>query len=408
MPNQPVERASVVLHTDSFNFRAVVQAACAQINEQDSVNSIAIRFYLYGLQEGMVPYLWVPCLRLLILELEYMKEIMAITNARMKAIFEMLMNSENGGIPGVLRIDSGKPGPILGVTACTHGNEPSGLAVFDYLLNTLDIYSTLQRGTLYLVLNNIKATEKFFTAKTREEVSQARYTDVNMNRLPKNVLALKNDRRYEIQRVQDLLSIWRQFTVGLDIHSTTVPTDPMFISRGGKFNLIEDLVRGFPIERLISNIDDVMRTAPTFSFYGSDKQDVPVFAIEAGQHTEPASSQRAIECAIALLQNLKMIPGISTSVVGEYKEYCIEEVVTFPDDSFDFVSNFKTYDVIYEGQVIARSIDGEEIVAPFDGHLILPTSKRGKEKDISEEVAFVSRPMQIRKISTEQLRINKA
>jgi hypothetical protein len=53
MPNQPVERASVVLHTDSFNFRAVVQAACAQINEQDSVNSIAIRFYLYGLQEGL-------------------------------------------------------------------------------------------------------------------------------------------------------------------------------------------------------------------------------------------------------------------------------------------------------------------------------------------------------------------
>jgi predicted deacylase len=328
-----------------------------------------------------------------------MKESTPINKTRIKNIFETFANSNVDGVPGIVQIESTNPGPILGITACTHGNEPSGLAVFDYLLNELDVRNSLLRGTLFLVVNNIEATESFFAAATEKEVSHARYKEVNMNRLPKNVLTLHTDKRYEIRRVHELLPIWRQFTVALDIHSTAVPTEPMIISRGDNFQLIEKLILGFPVGILISNIDGVTDTAPAFSLYGGERDDVPIFAIEAGQHTEGESFKRAVECSVSLLQNLGMFAGTPTATFSEYKEYRIEDSIIFPDISFDFISEFRTYDSIRQGQVLARGNIGREIVAPIDGHLILPTSKRGEEKDISQEAAFVSLPMQRRRVS---------
>ena len=170
--------------------------------------------------------------------------------------YERLVNSHCEGIQGVLKFDGLIPGPVIGITLCTHGNEPSGLATAHFLMNHLS-RSTLLCGTLYLVLNNIEATRKYFTGNIEVDKICARYVDVNMNRLPKDVLELMNDSRYEIKRVQELNRIWKRFTVGLDIHTTTASANPMIVSRGGKFDLIAKLIRGFPINILISNIEHV-------------------------------------------------------------------------------------------------------------------------------------------------------
>jgi len=211
------------------------------------------------------------------------------------------------GVPGVMKIDGPRPGPVLGITACTHGNEPSGLAIFHYLLNDLNIKETLQCGTLYLVVNNVRAAEKFFAATTEKEMKDARYADVNMNRLPRDVMS-STDKKYELVLARELYPIWQRFTHGLDIHSTLTDTMPMIISRGNNFERIAKLVRGFPIEILISNIDRMQIGVPPFSFYGVSS-DVPVFAIEAGQHTKSETLERARDCAVALLQNLEMHDG---------------------------------------------------------------------------------------------------
>ena len=58
---------------------------------------------------------------------------------KFRGIFDRLTTSTSNGVHGVMAINSGNPGPVLGITACTHGNEPSGLAVFDYLLNDIHI-----------------------------------------------------------------------------------------------------------------------------------------------------------------------------------------------------------------------------------------------------------------------------
>lgn len=314
----------------------------------------------------------------------------------LKETFEFFKVASIGGVHGVLCIKSESPGPVLGITACTHGNEPAGLATFKYLLEDLTIKENLLCGTLYLVVNNIEATENFFSATTEDQIRRARYRDINMNRLPNDVLERVGDTRYEIQRTQELQSIWKNFTHGLDIHSTTVPTEPMIISRGGKFH--PELVRGFPIEVLISNIDQVQLGIPAFALYGTEAE-TPIFAIEAGQNEESETFDRAARCAVALLQNLKMLGGAPKSVAHKYQEYCVKGSIIFPDKSFDFVKDFKSYDAVAEGDLLATNPKGEEVKASHDGHLIMPTSRRGSDKDITEEVAFLSEPVKIHHIS---------
>ena len=82
----------------------------------------------------------------------------------------------------------------------------------------------------------------------------------------------------------------------------------------------------------------------------------------------------------------------------EYDEYHIDSSIVFPDISFDFVKNFKSYEEIHKGELLALNTKGEEIRAAIDGHLIMPTSRRGSDKDISEEVAFISRLVKVRHV----------
>ena len=82
------------------------------------------------------------------------------TIAELKLFFESFKSRACDGIPASMKIDSGRPGQVLGITACTHGNEPSGIAVIKYLLEDMHIESSLLRGTLYLGINNVRAVEK--------------------------------------------------------------------------------------------------------------------------------------------------------------------------------------------------------------------------------------------------------
>ncbi len=132
----------------------------------------------------------------------------------LKTIFETLKNSEIDGIPGVVCIDSGKNGPTVGVTICTHGNEPVGLAVAEYLLT--DSFF-LQSGRLYIICNNIQATECFLNAGCDDVRESSRYLEANMNRLPDDLIDKNTDTYvlpYEWRRSQELYPLWQSLSGG--------------------------------------------------------------------------------------------------------------------------------------------------------------------------------------------------
>ena len=318
--------------------------------------------------------------------------------AEFRQTFELMKNSEVAGIPGVICISSEKPGPVLGITVCTHGNEPAGLAIVKYLMGEFDLKTKLLQGTVYLVLNNIEAAEKYFQAQNISERENARSVHINMNRLPRDTLTLKNSEVYEIRRANELFSIWKEFTVGIDIHSTTDQKNPILISRGGDFDSIRSLIPGFPINMIISNIDAVQIGIPAFALYGENEKETPVFAIEAGIHEDPDAFECAATCAVSLLKNLKMIDGIPEKSVTEFREYCIQDSVMFEDLSWEFTSEFKWFEEFEAEQILARNANGDEKKAPFRGCHILPSSKKGSFKIIEEEMSFLSETVKIRKI----------
>lgn len=302
-----------------------------------------------------------------------------------RASLERLLGSSHLGVPGVVHITSGKPGPVLGITILTHGNEPSGLAVYEHIME--HVAGSLLKGSILLVVNNPRAALRYFDATTDGEKRSARFVDINMNRLPDKTRWRRDDARYEVQRARELLPIWRSFDVALDIHSTTKRSRPMIVSPGK--SLHKDLIRGFPIRTIIANIGAVQKGHPAVAFYGTDS-DMLAFGIEAGQHEAEASRARAVACVNALLRNLHMLGGRRYPAPRSFTEYVITSSVMFPDDSYEFVREFTPFHKIKKGEVLARGA-GASICAPHDGVLIMAKSLKTKAV-LTEEAAFVAQP----------------
>lgn len=290
-----------------------------------------------------------------------------------KTLSKFFSSVENG-VAGVLHIKSGKPGPVAGITVCTHGNEPSGLRAFAYLIDTLDVQASLIKGELYLIVNNLEAAQK-----------SVRYIDADMNRLSADVM-IRNDLGYEGRRARELAPVWSRFDAALDIHSTSVEAEPMVFQIGPRLHV--ELLKGMPIKKVITNIDAVQRGKPACAFYG--RSDARVFAIETGQHV----SQAAVSCACvsvkAFLQNLAMLPG-DTIESEIHEEYRVIESVVLPNNSYKIVGTFPNFVPVTRGMVIARG-DGPDIVMPFDGHTIMHNGK-AQPDDILSEALFITEPV---------------
>ena len=300
-----------------------------------------------------------------------------------------MKKSSYRGVPGVWKVDSGKKGPVLGVTVHTHGNEPSGLGALSYFRNVYPIESRLKKGSVIFVLNNIKATEMYLRAKTDAERKLARYVDVNMNRLPNNLLKLKKDRRYEIQRALMLLPIWKEFGVGIDIHSMRQRSKPFIMSIG---TFVPHLVRGFPMNVVVSNVQKVMKSKPAIAFYG--KQGTKKLGVETGSHEDTTSFKRASLCAINIMKNLDMIGGGGKKYRGTrtYRHYRLVGSLWVPNKSFSLVRIFKNYERVKRGTLIATNGRIAKM-APLDGHIILPPRERSPLR-LGEEILFFSAPVQ--------------
>jgi hypothetical protein len=219
-----------------------------------------------------------------------------------------------------------------------------------------------------------------------------------MNRLPHNLLDEKcsgMSQPVEIRRARELAPIWAQFTHGLDIHSTKGDIAPMIIT--GLGGLRPDLVKGFPITKVLTEIHTVQIGSPVYGFFGSKSAaDVPiVLEIEAGTHQDTKSFERASVCAEALLKNLGMIAGSTDAAVSQYEIYEMFDTIVFPNTTYELTRYFQDFEEVREGETIARS-RGNVIVAATKCHTVFASQKL-RPTDVAEEIMYLSRPMTLRK-----------
>lgn len=313
---------------------------------------------------------------------------------RLEISLAFMERSTCDGVSGVLCIDSGKPGPVVGITACTHGNEPSGLAAIKHLLEEIQIQDVLRCGMLYLCVNNLEAARAYFNERVLPDDKRPnrRMIHHNMNRLPDDLLSLpESDQRSEIVRSKELMKIWRRFTHGFDIHSTTMDSPPMIITGNGVLEM--ELVKDFPIEIVIDRIDMIQIGKPAFGFYGDPEKPIPVLEIEAGTHLKVESFDRAGLCAALFLRNLKMIDVELPECNTEYQIYEIFDSVVFPDTTYRLARQFIDFEVVAKGSDIAFS-PGLRVVAAEDCVPVFPP-KGTAAKGIGEEVMFLSKPVRV-------------
>ncbi len=296
-------------------------------------------------------------------------------SAAQNQAFQLLQKSTYKGVPGVLFIDSGKIGPTIGITVCTHGNEPVGLSVINHLIWKMRIAETMLNGKLLIVLNNLKALEK-----------SVRFVDADLNRLPPGVMRRRKRLMYEHGRAQQLYPIWREFDIALDIHTTSQNAPPMIIAVAG--TLHRNLIKGFPITCVLTNIDRVQIGKPASAFYGRGRR-CRTTGIEAGQHSAAAARHVAIRCVEALLTNAGVVRPYNRKVLkGKFDNFRIFQSIVFPDDSYEMVKVFRNFKPVKAGDVLARG-NGPDIVMPRDGCVIFQ-GKNVKPIDIKSEVAFLT------------------
>ncbi|MCB0358389.1 MAG: hypothetical protein KDD44_02090 [Bdellovibrionales bacterium] len=310
------------------------------------------------------------------------------TFKELRAAAEELSTAAVSGVSGALRISSGRSGPCLGVSVCTHGNEPAGLAVVWWSLFERALAERLRCGEVVFVLNSPQATFDYFSGN-----KNARFVDVNMNRLDNEMLDVDSE-HYEVRRLRELLPLVQQFQVALDIHTTSIPTEPMIVEVS---ETPRQLYAGLPYARIVSGISEIQVGVPVGYFYGGYGRSIPCFEIEAGQHEAQESFVRAIESFIGLMENLGMIERPAEReekrAAEPFEEYEIASSIMFPDDSYELVRDFENFGPIARGECLATG-SGAPICAPSDGHTLFASASR-RPASLAEEALFLTHPRRL-------------
>lgn len=286
-----------------------------------------------------------------------------LTRENLRQVFEQVSAQTLEGIPGVIRIDGAEPGPSLGILAMTHGNEPAGLAAFYALLADGALARQLQKGTVYLILNNTAAGRKYFDEATDLSfTAHYRFIDQDMNRMPAPVDGRLPGSSSELDRVNQLLPLYRQFDAVLDLHSTSAASAPMLIEIDSSRAPLQ--VPG--IEVLIRNILPHLVGKALVSLCESARG----YVIECGSHEEPSSLLIAQEGVWRMLEAMGMVSAESHAP-SPLTIYTIYRAVIFPNESYSLERMLESFELLPAGTLLAQG-DGEPIRVERDSWVIMP------------------------------------
>lgn len=301
---------------------------------------------------------------------------------------DILEKATTEGIRGVYEVRGALPGPTMTVFMATHGNEPVGLYAFLHFHAYFQEHA-LEAGRLLFILSNPKAAQQYHQATTEEEQRLARFVDINMNRLPLGAHESSSS-SYEIQRLQEIYPLLLQTNIAIDLHSTSLPSEPMLIPMG---NASEKLLKALPVETVISNVDKVIGNLFLISYVGGFlSTSTESVLLECGLHEDPGSINNAVNAVKALLNAYELHRFEGLQPVPK-KIYAMKTSVFFPHDSYSLVRDFGNFEPILQNEILATG-DGEHIMAPHEGHALF-AFKGGRPPSIAEEAMFLTSPAQI-------------
>jgi predicted deacylase len=282
----------------------------------------------------------------------------------------------NTGVDFVHRLESGRPGPAVGITAIVHGNEPCGAMALAWLLEH-DVRPV--RGSLTLAFVNTAAYARFDPA----DPNATRWIDEDLNRVWAPDVLDGPRQSVELERARALRPVVETLDILLDIHSMQHPTAPLMLA--GPLEKGRALARRVAVPALVVS-DAGHRAGRRLRDYGGFADPASTknaLLVECGQHWEAAAGPHAIETALRFLHATGSVAPdggadflASRPAPAPQRFVEVTEAVTIASDRFAFTAPYRGLETIPDaGTVIA--MDGERAVrTPYDDCILIMPSKR--------------------------------
>lgn len=269
---------------------------------------------------------------------------------------------------------SGKPGPLLFITAGVHGNEPSGVLALQKVFTELGKSKATIEGTIVGVSGNLKALQK-----------EVRFIDEDLNRTwTIENIQQENKNSAEKKEMFELIKVLQQFPAKdytqryfLDCHTTSSASAPYISVQEVGEN--DAWAHHFPTY-IIRGFSDIV--SGTIDHYMS-RTGLTGFVFEGGQHESTDAidhHEGMIWLAIAqanglqfeeLSSYLQAIKKLSEEKGAQKTFEIVYRHSLENNDTFTMEPGFKNFQPIQKGDLLAHH-NGKEIVSEWDAYIFMP------------------------------------
>ena len=283
----------------------------------------------------------------------------------------------NTGVDYVTRLDSGRPGPHVMLSAIVHGNEICGAIALDFLFRE-GLRPT--RGTLTLGFVNVAAYQRF----DPQNPTATRYVDEDFNRLWSSEVLEGPRKSVELDRARELRPVMDEVDFLLDIHSMQHDTPPLIMA--GPLDKGRRLARevGIPGTVVTDSGHSAGRRMRDYAGFAEAASGKNALLVECGQHWEDAAAPRAIEAALRFLLHFEMVdrdtaaPQLPALPSPAQRFIEVTGPVTIESDAFRFAEPFRGLEVLPEAGTVIGHDGDKPVVTPYDDCVLIMPSRRLK------------------------------
>ncbi|MEM6967125.1 MAG: succinylglutamate desuccinylase/aspartoacylase family protein [Bacteroidota bacterium] len=279
-------------------------------------------------------------------------------------------------------------GPLLIVFGAMHGNEPAGVKALEMMFKMLDVEPITNPyfsfcGRLVGLVGNVRA-----------KAMGLRYINRDLNRqwTPENVARIRSSKVEDLDEedleIKELLEIIHREIdtyqpdrlVFLDLHTTT--------AYGGIFSIPQDTPESvrIAVELHAPVIKGLLKgiRGTTLHYFTNENFAPKTVAVtfESGQHKEELSVNRAIAALTNCMRTIgcvkeEHVENQHDSILIEHSKGLpkIAELITIhsiqPEDEFQMIPNYKNFQSVKKGEVLASDKNGK-IEAIEDGLILMP------------------------------------
>lgn len=191
-------------------------------------------------------------------------------------------------VPWVTVIDSWNPWKHIWLLAITHWNETVWLQIFDYLFIDFQLKHKLLNWKVFLIAMNIDAYQNYISQSNK---LSNRFVDFDMNRIYGKE---KHNNTSEYKRLELLKPIFDQLDCALDLHSTSLDDQLIWISDEKYLNIAKEF---FDIQDIL--VDNLAQMWAWIGYLLD--HDKPAFGLECGNHNSSKAYLQWFRSVINLL-----------------------------------------------------------------------------------------------------------